>query len=235
MNDDELMTAVRESFTGVRSATPVERIVGRSRAIRARRRVPAVAAAVGAAAAAAVAVSVALPGSLPAGSLPGAGHPAASHPTSSPGVRLAAWTITRQAGGSIRVSFFGELRDPAALQATLRADSVPVSVTFIGQLNPACQPYTGTGSPNWPPSPGQPLSGPLAGVLGTGHSPRDAYHSQAAVVIDPAALPSGAGLQIAVMQGIPLGPSGPWPYPKGSGHPVVEVSLVQASPQCTGS
>src|SRR5277367_3245506 len=117
MNDDELMTAVRESFTGVRSATPVERIVGRSRAIRARRRVPAVAAAVGAAAAAAVAVSVALPGSLPAGSLPGASHPAASHPaashpTSSPGVRLAAWTITRQAGGSIRVSFFGELRDP---------------------------------------------------------------------------------------------------------------------------
>jgi hypothetical protein len=55
------------------------------------------------------------------------------------------------------------------------------------------------------------------------------------MVIYPAALPSGAGLQIAVMCGIPSGPSGPWPYPKGSGNPVVEWFLVKASPQCTGS
>jgi hypothetical protein len=55
------------------------------------------------------------------------------------------------------------------------------------------------------------------------------------MVIHPSALPPGAGLQIAVMWGIPLGPSGPWQYPKGSGHPVVEVFLVKASPQCTGS
>ena len=30
-------------------------------------------------------------------------------------------------------------RDPAGLQATLRADGIPASVTFIGQQNPACQ------------------------------------------------------------------------------------------------
>jgi hypothetical protein len=224
MNDNQLMTAVRESFTDVRSATAVERIVSRSRVIRTRRRVRGVSAAAGAAAAVAVAVGIAMPASFPA----------ASHQARGPGVRLAAWTVTRQTGGSIQVSFFGELRDPATLQATLRADGVPASVTFIGQLNPACQPYAGSASPNWPPSPGEPLSGPLSGVLGSS-SPQDAFNTQDALVIQPAALPAGAGLQIAVMQGIPLGPSGPWPYPKGSGHPVVEVSLVQASPQCTGS
>jgi hypothetical protein len=55
-----------------------------------------------------------------------------------------------------------------------------------------------------------------------------------AFVIDPSALPSD-GLQIAVMRGIPAGPSGPWPYKKGSGHPITELSQVHASPQCTGS
>ncbi|HEY2507920.1 MAG TPA: hypothetical protein VGI58_15500 [Streptosporangiaceae bacterium] len=239
MNDDELITAVRESFTDVHSTTPAAQIASRGRTLRARHRVAGVAA-VGAAAAAAVAVGVTLtashlPASHPAASHPIASQPIASHAATGAGVRLAAWTVTRQAGGSIRVSFFRELRDPAALQATLRADGLPASVTFIGQLNPACQPYNGTGSPNWPPSPGQHLRGPLAGVLGQGQSLQDAYRNQDTLVIDPTALPSGAGLQIAVMQGIPLGPSGPWPYPKGSGHPVVEVSLVQSSPQCTGS
>jgi hypothetical protein len=36
MNDNELITAVRDSFTDVHSATPVERIVGRGRALRTR-------------------------------------------------------------------------------------------------------------------------------------------------------------------------------------------------------
>ena len=34
MNDDELIVAVRDSFTGVQSATPVEQIVRRSRTVR---------------------------------------------------------------------------------------------------------------------------------------------------------------------------------------------------------
>lgn len=135
MNDDELITVLREQRGRIPMTTPVEQIISRGRAVRARRRLPGVAAAAGTAAAAAVAVSVALPASHPA-----SGHPAASHPASGPGVQLAAWTVTRQADGSIQVSFFGELRDPAKLQRTLRADRVPVSVTCIGQQNPACQP-----------------------------------------------------------------------------------------------
>jgi hypothetical protein len=221
MHDDELITVLREQRGKVSMTTSLEQIISRGRAVRARRRVPAVAASLGATAAAAVAVSVA----LPAGNLAAAGHPAS-------GSHLAAYTVSRQADGTIQVAFFGVMRHPAALQRTLRADGVPASVTFIGQQNPACQAY---------PAPGpQPFgrylkhhhkifAGPLSRVLG---SP---FHSTPEMIIHPSALPSGAGLQIAVMRGIPPGPAGPWPYPKGSGHPVTEVSLVKASPQCTGS
>ena len=49
MNDSELITAVRESVTGVHTATPVEQLVSRGRALRARRRLPGVAGALAAA------------------------------------------------------------------------------------------------------------------------------------------------------------------------------------------
>jgi hypothetical protein len=58
MNDHDLITTVRESFTDVQSATPVERIVSRSKAIRARRRMPGAAAVVAVAAAAGTAVAL---------------------------------------------------------------------------------------------------------------------------------------------------------------------------------
>ena len=197
MNDDELITAVRDSFTGVRSATPVERIVSRSRAVRARRRVPGVAAALGAAAAAAVAVSVALP---------------ASHPASEPDARLAAWTVARQADGSIQVTI-RELRDPAGLQRTLRDDGVPASVTFTGQQNPACHGDPAGGSQS---QRRQLLNNVVAGRAA----------GQNIMVIHPSALPSGVGLQIgALFQHYP-GPRGSFQW---------AVGLVQASPQCTGS
>jgi hypothetical protein len=72
MNDHDLLTAVRESFTDVHSATPVERIVRRGRAVRARRRVPALAAAIAVTAAAVFAVT-----SLLAGPPAGGGRTAA--------------------------------------------------------------------------------------------------------------------------------------------------------------
>jgi hypothetical protein len=219
------LTEVCDSLSTVHLAIPASEIMARADKTRRHRRVSVLAGAGGLAAVAA-AVSMALPTSDAA--LP------ASHPASGSGARLAAWTVTRHADGSIQVSFFGQLRDPARLQATLRADGVPASVTFIGQQNRACQPYptTSFGQPiRNALLGGRPPTGPLGSVLGGpfSHSPQDA------MIIHPAALPAGAGLQIAVMRGIPSGPSGPWPYPKGSGHPVVEVGLVKASPQCTGS
>jgi hypothetical protein len=224
MNDDELMTAVRESFADIRSNTALERIVSRSRAVRARRRVLGVAAGLGGAAAAAVAVSVALPAS------PAASHPAASHPVGRSTVQLAAWTVTRQPDGDIQVTF-RQATNPAGLQRTLRADGVPASVTFTGHQNPACRPYP------LPPSRPDPFAwwlkhhhgmfpGPLSRVLGQPfQNPQSAYnHPQDALVIHPAALPSGAGLQIWT--------SG---TPGAADNFQLEVGLVTASSQCTGS
>jgi hypothetical protein len=125
MNDDELMTAVRESFTAVHSGTAVERIVRRSRVLRHRRRIPAAAGAALTVAAAAVGV----------GALTSSAHPAARPPNA----HLAAYTVVRQAGGGIKVTI-RELHDPAALQSRLRADGVPASVIINGQPNP-CRPY----------------------------------------------------------------------------------------------
>ncbi len=221
MNDDDLITAVRESFTDVHSTTPAAQIVKRGRAVRARRRVPGVAAAVGAAAAAAVAVSVALPASHPAASHPGASHPGGGHPAaSSPGVQLAAWTVARQADGNIKVTF-REATDAAGLQRTLRADGVPVSVTFTGQQNPACQPYPAGGSAAFRPF--GPRTGPLDWFRFVGN-PKGAFETQYALVIDPSALPHGVGLQIWV--------SG---TPGAADNFQLSTSLVKASPQCTGS
>jgi hypothetical protein len=196
MNDNELITALREQRGKVPMDTPVEQIISRGRAMRARRRIPRVAAALGAAAAVAFAVSVALP---------------AGHPASEPGAQLAAWIVARQADGSIQVTI-RELRDPAGLQRTLRADGVPASVTFTDQQNPACRGYPGGGSQSQRRHLLSSVAAPAGG--------RDA------MVIHPSALPSGAGLQIyTLFQN--------YPGPRGSFQ--VAVGLVQASPQCTGS
>ena len=124
MNDNELITALRQSFTDVHATTPVEQIARRSRVVRARRRIPRVAGAAGVAGAAALTAIALLPASQPA-------------------VHLAAWTVVRHADGSIYVTI-NQLLDPAGLQKTLRADGVPASVTFFSQEPPrSCQPYTG--------------------------------------------------------------------------------------------
>jgi hypothetical protein len=215
MIDDELITVLREQRGKVVMTTPVEQIISRGRVVRHRRRVPGVAAAVGAMAAAAAAVIVALPASHPATS-----HRAAGNPASGPGVQLEAWTVTRQAGGSIRVTF-RDATDAAGLQRTLRADGVPVSVTFTGQQNPACQPYSSGSSQAFRPFGA--ASGPLDGS-GFIDNPQDAYNTPDALVIDPSAVPSGAGLQIWI--------SG---TPGGADNFQMHVGLVQASAQCTGS
>jgi hypothetical protein len=57
----------------------------------------------------------------------------ASHPASHPAhAQLAAWTVVKQADGTVLVKI-REFRDPAGLQRELRADGIPASVKF----NPA--------------------------------------------------------------------------------------------------
>jgi hypothetical protein len=219
MNDDELITVLREQRSKVVMTTPVEQIISRGRTVRFRRRVPGVAAAVGAAAVA-VAVGVALPSGHPAVRPPVGPPPAASGSASPPGVRLAAWTVTRQAGGSIKVTF-RQATDPAGLQGTLRADGVPVSVTFAGGQNTACQPFHVSASQAFWPYGSRP--GPLDGSGFIDH-PQSAYATPYAFLIDPSALPAGAGLQIWT--------SG---TPGAADNFQLHVTLVKTSLQCTGS
>ena len=164
MNDDELITAVRDQRSKVPMTTPVEQIINRGHAVRARRRIPGLAAALAVAAAAVFAVTALLP----------AGHPASHHP----GIQLAAWTVVKQADGAVSVTI-REMRDPAGLQSRLRADGVPASVSFSGQMNRSCQRYTA----------GIDLINRVYTVRQAGRFP--------VMVIHPSALPSGAGVEIS--------------------------------------
>ena len=173
MNDDELITTVRESLTGVHSTTPVEQIVSHSRALRARRRIPGLVAALAVAAGAVVAVITLLPASRQASNQPRV---------------LAAWTVVKQADGTVSVTI-RELHDPAGLERRLRADGVPASVTFFGQLPRSCQRYpVGTARIN--------------GVFTVRHAGRFPV-----MVIHPSALPRGAGVAINPLPSRPLSES----------------------------
>jgi hypothetical protein len=194
MNDQELMTAVKQSVSGAHMHVPAEQIVSRSRAIRARRRTSVAAGALAVAAGAALAVTALVPSGR------------ASH---QPTAQLAAWTVTKQANGDIHVTL-RQLRDPAGLQRTLRADGVPATVTFKDQRNPACHSY-----------PAGTSQSQNRRMLSSAAAP--AGHNS--MVIHPSALPSDAGLQIyTLFQN--------YPGPHGSFQ--IAVGLVQASPQCTG-
>ena len=156
-------------------------------------RIPGVTGVLALAAGAAVAVAALLP----------AGHPGSHQPR----VQLAAWTVVQQPGGIIHVTI-RELRDPAGLQAALRADGVPASVSFGNGQQTACRPYPGGG-------------------FNTSGNPVliNSVFPQTGVNIRPSALPSGTGVLLAFSQrsqhGVP-----------GIG---IEVAVVQASQQCTGS
>jgi len=161
MTDDDLITLVREQRSNVHMDTPVEQIVGRGRALRARRRLPGVAAGALAVAAAATLAVTAL-------------QPTGHHAGPQPPIHLTAWTVTRQADGTITVTV-RQLRDPQGLQSTLRADGVPASVTFFGHEPRACQRYPK-------------MSAALMAEVFGGHGPP--------LVIHLKALPHGAGIQL---------------------------------------
>jgi hypothetical protein len=223
MNDNELITTVRESVSDVHSATPVAQIISRGRQVRARRRIPGVAAALVVTAGTALAASTLVPSGHPGSA--GSGHPG-SHPASA---RLAAWTVAKQANGDIDVTI-SQLRNPAGLQSTLRADGLPANVTFSGPgLSASCQPY--------PTS-----QATLSAVFQVNTS-----DGRTLLVINPSALPSGTGVGIFDEPGA----GGPIPSPS-PGAPtqssgLIEIALPQAgtngplaaglvdvSRQCTG-
>ena len=175
MNDDDLITLVREQRGNVQMTTPVEEIIGRGRTLRARRRLPGVAAGVLAAAAVAVlAVAALVPG----------GHRAGPQPPA----QLAAWTVTKHADGTITVTV-RQLRDPKGLQDKLRADGVPASVTFFGHQPRACQRYPR-------------MSAVLMAEVFDGHGPPLVIHPNAlphdaGIQLNPGHYPHGSPIALA--------------------------------------
>ena len=208
MNDDELITTVRESFTGVYSATPVDQIMKRGRAMQGRRFIPHVAAALVVATGAALAVSTLTP---------------ASH---QPATQLAAWTVAKQADGTVSVTI-REFRDPAGLQHELRADGVPGSVIFNRKL-PAHAPFRDLFRVKHNPC--QAYSGGQGQLLKVvrGGRPHPLRDRSTVSVIHPSALPSGAGVQFIATPNTGYEQTSPERFALG-------VLLVQTSPRCTGS
>jgi hypothetical protein len=169
MTDEELITMVREQRASVPMTTPVEQIISRGHAVRTRRRIPGIAGAVAGAAAAALAVAALLP----------AGHQANRQPP----MQLAAWTVVKHADGTVVVTV-RQLRDPAGLQRTLRADGVPASVTFFGHEPRACRNYR--------------LAPALLHKIFSFNQPH--------LVIHPSALPDGTGIWLSPEHYPPGGP-----------------------------
>lgn len=192
MNDDELITLVREQRTGVPMTTPVDEIIGRGRAVRARRRVPRMAGALAAAAGAAAAVALLVPSTRPAAT------------------QLTAWTVTRQADGNVDVTI-RQLSDPAGLAAALHGAGVPAYVAFAGPVPARCAQY--------------PVSQSQQQAIYQ-FQPGDA---SVALVIDPSAIPDGAGLFFLDVPATALNGTPPFPVVDGRS---VQIGVVQGSSTC---
>jgi len=191
VNDQDLMTMMAEPYAGLRMTTPLDSIAGRGRALRRRRRLPALA---GALAASGASITLAVSALLPAsGPVPAA---------------LAAWTVTRAPDGTVTVTI-RELRDPAGLQRTLRADGVPAVVYSPTGPDPACH------------SPARSAGKALNRVYSF---PRHRGNEDF-MVIHPAALPPHTGVALAAMWG--------QPHHRGT-LSALETGLVATSKACTG-
>jgi hypothetical protein len=145
MNDDELAAAVKESVRGAHLNIPAEQIVHRSRVLRARRRIPALAGGLTAAAAATAAAVLVLtsgPG-IVAAQQGTAGHART--------VVTTAWTVREDSDGTVTITL-RQYANPAGLQRTLRADGINAivrrapSLTFLGRKpgpRTPLRPFTG--------------------------------------------------------------------------------------------
>jgi hypothetical protein len=205
VNDTDLATLVRDAMRDTHMTVPEADITHRARRLRTRRRVAAGGAVTAGLAATALAVAT-------------LAAPATSPATGQ--AQLTAWTVTKDPGGVIDVTIH-ELKDPAGLQARLRADGVPVNISFSGP-NPACDPYY----PDYRYIPTLPIhylgnpgnfypwthSYDNGSVTMTVTSPADLT-----LVVRPARMPRGTGFQIVALRGS-----------------VVAWGLVKTSPACTG-
>ena len=171
MNDDEVITAVREQRDKVQSHTPVEVIISRGHTVRARRRIPGAVTALAVVAAAGTALALALPGVLGAA-------PARNTGT----IRTMAFTLVKHANGTATLTINRNvLLEPGTLQGDLARDGIRAMVTVGRFCSSDPAPAGWTKVMSFPGSPADP--GPVR-----------------AVVINPAAMPAGTELSFGNFQ-----------------------------------
>jgi hypothetical protein len=175
MDDNDLLAAVREDFAGVRMNTQAEAIMAEGASLRrARHRRRAYGAAATALCAAGAISAVAL-------------APGSSGTSGTSNAQLTAWTVQKQADGTVDVTI-REVLDFAGLQRQLNAEGVPAVVYAAEQNPPGCV--------------NTKASADMSAVLTPGPGRDNAFF-----VIHPAAIPSGSKLLLDVFRGnVPHGP-----------------------------
>jgi hypothetical protein len=222
MNDDQLMTAVRDSFAEVRLEVPVEQTARRGRALRGRSRAYRAAAVAGVAAIAGVtAMAVSGPGRAapPAVSahVGATGAPVAAGPG---GTTLDAWTVTKGSDGTVNVTV-RQLLDAAGVQRALRADGVPARVVFQSGLIDDSPPLpAGCTDVKMSDEANADLQ---AKILGWPLSIRPDQAHGIALTIYAQRIPRGIGIYLAIQAD--SSPDGSWGW---------GLDLVQTSRPCTG-
>lgn len=195
MNDQELITAVRQSVHGVRMNVPAEQIVSRSRAIRASGHRRLAAGITAAAAAGSVVLGLGLTGvfgAAPARSTGTTGTAATARSTGT--IRTAAFTLTRNANGTVTLRLTErQMFDPAALQGALAQDGIRAVVktdTYCWS-SPAAPNAGDLGVLTHELPNGTPIGPPSAGKI---HFPPGFTPADTVTVINPAKMPSGTEL-----------------------------------------
>jgi hypothetical protein len=137
------------------------------------------------------------------------------------GVTLAAWSVVKEPHGLLKMTI-RQLRNPAGLERTLRADGVPANVRFIHRF---FQPSNSNDVPKGclPPH----LSSQAIAKVDEKLVPNMTVPEADAAIIRPSALPHGIGLYLKA-----------W-APNPGRHPAatlsMEINLVEATPHCTGT
>jgi hypothetical protein len=135
-------------------------------------------------------------------------------------VTLAAWSVVKERHGLLKVTI-RQLRDPAGLERTLRADGVPANVRFVHHF---FQPSNSNDVPKGclPPH----LSSQVIAKVDEKLIPNVTVPEADAAIIRPSALPHGIGLYLKAWA--------PNPGTYSAASLSMEINLVQATPQCTG-
>lgn len=205
MDDNDLLAAVREDFSGVRMDTPAEAILADGAALRRRRRRRLAYGSGATALAAAAAVSGVTLTS-------GAASTGGTHDA-----RLTAWTVQEQHNGTIDVTV-RDLHNLAGLEQKLKADGVPAEVISREGYPAACVDSKA-------------MKEGMASVITFTTRPR--VNGEFTFVIHPAAIPSGT--RLLLVSGGLGDPPGLWGIGVASpkdGSVSVGMGLVHANGDC---